>query len=306
MGGGDNRLFSGIKENSQSRKSPGLFDDDGNQAYNNTVLEKLNELLSEFNDRDSKKTNIHLSEIKKAIEKNIEGTVDTLFGGSVSKNTYVDGLSDIDTLIILNGTDLKGKSPGYVKKLLEKVIRDRYPLSKITVGKLAITVGYSDCELQLLPAIKNGQKIIIPDSNGKKWSKIDPKGFSKKLTDVNKKNEKHVIPVIKLAKAAINNFSRNRQISGYHVESLAVEVFKNYSGEFNNKTMLQHFFKEVPKRILSPITDKTGQSYHVDDYLGSANSDLRKAVSATFSRINKRLSRADDIKSTDAWDSILG
>jgi hypothetical protein len=111
--------------------------------------------------------------------------------------------------------------------------------------------------------------------------------------------------VIKLAKAAINNFSKNQKISGYHVESLAVEVFKNYSGEFSNKTMLQHFFKESSKRILSPITDKTGQSYHVDDYLGSANSDLRKVISTTFNRISKRLSSADNIKSTDAWDSIF-
>jgi hypothetical protein len=65
MGGGDNSILSGIKESSQSRKSPGLFDNDNDQAYNNAVLAKLNELLSRFNDRDSDKTNVHLSEIKK-------------------------------------------------------------------------------------------------------------------------------------------------------------------------------------------------------------------------------------------------
>src|SRR5260370_979168 len=69
------------------------------------------------------------------------------------------------------------------------------------------------------------------------------------------------------------------QLNGYHVESLAIESFKDYSGSINPKAMLEHFFNRSRALVLAPIHDKTGQSVHVDTYLGQANSNNRKEVS---------------------------
>src|SRR5262245_61650976 len=72
-----------------------------NSAHQARVADLLGSLLTEFNDRDNDAINQHLSDIKTALESELYGTVDLLFGGSISKGTYVEGLSDIDSLIIL-------------------------------------------------------------------------------------------------------------------------------------------------------------------------------------------------------------
>jgi hypothetical protein len=275
------------------------------QMYESEVLALLNKILADCNDRDVKAIDIHLKEIRRAIENRIDDTINIMFGGSVSKHTYVDGLSDIDALVILNQVGLQGKSPQDVNNMFAAMLKNRYPNSDISVGKMAVTIKFSDCEIQLLPAIKNRNALTISDGTGRQWSKINPKEFTSKLTEINQKNGGKVIPVIKLAKSLIGNFSEKQQLSGYHVESLAVEAFKNYTGALNAKEMLQHFFKESTRRVLSPIVDKTGQSYHVDDYLGSTNSDLRKVISNSLNRISRKLVNADNVQSWDVWEDIF-
>ena len=51
--------------------------------------------------------------------------------------------------------------------------------------------------------------------------------------------------------------------------------------------MLKHFFTEGSKKVLTPIKDKSGQSIHVDNYLGDANSIKRKMVSDSMSTISE-------------------
>jgi hypothetical protein len=307
MGGGISNLFSGTIGSGEGIKTNELYEQTPEyQAYENKVLAKLNELLSKYNNKDTDKINTHLEEILQAIKSRIDkNNLRILFGGSVSKHTYVDGLSDIDTLIVMNGTDLQHKSPNEIKNMLAKMLRERYPKTDISTGKLAVTVKFSDCEIQLLPAIRNKNNIAIPDGTGKGWSKINPQKFTEKLTEVNGQNGKKVIPVIKLVKSLIDGFAEKQKLSGYHVESLAVDVFKNYHGDVNTKAMLQHFFKDASQRVLSPIRDKTGQSVHVDDDLGNANSHQRQVISGALDRVYRRLSSADKTQSLEIWKDIL-
>jgi hypothetical protein len=53
---------------------------------------------------------------------------------------------------------------------------------------------------------------------------------------------------------------------------MAIEAFKKLSGKDTSKDMLLHFCREATNLVKSPIQDKTGQSLHVDDYLGVKNS----------------------------------
>ena len=69
--------------------------------YEADVANLLASLLTRFNNRDNEAMSRHLGEIKKALENDIDGMVDMLYGGSVAKHTYIDGLSDIDSLVIL-------------------------------------------------------------------------------------------------------------------------------------------------------------------------------------------------------------
>jgi hypothetical protein len=179
-------------------------------------------------------------------------------------------------------------------------------MTDISTGKLAITVKFNDCEIQLLPCIRNKKDIVIPDSAGKGWSKINTQKFTEKLTEINSKNGKNVIPVIKLAKVLIANFPEKQRLSGYHIESLAIAAFQNYQGTKSTKEMLQEFLKKASCNVLSPMKDKTGQSVYVDDDLGNANSRQRRIISDALSKIYQQLSNADKTKSLKIWKNIFG
>lgn len=280
-------------------------DQTDDKDYQTTVDTLLSSHIANFNDRDQEAINKHLDVIKNAIQKDIDGTVDLLFGGSVGKHTYVDGLSDIDSLVILNNSELATKNPTEVKEYFADKLRERLPNTSITVGNLAVTLKFSDAEIQLLPAVKDGDKLRVPKPSGDDWSNIRPRSFSDKLTVTNQKCGGKIVPIIKLAKSAISNLPERHQITGYHAESIAVKVFKSYDGALTPREMLKHFFSEGSKVVNQPIRDSTGQSVHVDSYLGSANSLERKVVSDAFSRVYRRLSNADNSRSVEEWDKIF-
>lgn len=284
----------------------------GNTDYDSRVNELINKRLAGYNERDSEKTKQRLELIKKIIEQDLGSTIGLRFGGSISKHTYVDGLSDTDILIIIGNTELSAKSPmevlDYIKyKLQITSIPDIYGIS---TGKLAVTIRYFDgLELQLLPAIKKADGFKIPSDKSNGWSDIiRPEKFADKLTEINQSCGGKVIPVIKLAKGIMSKLPEDQQLSGYHMESIAIEVFRNYSksNQLSIKGMLRYYFEKAKDIVKRPIKDKTGQSIHVDDKLGYENSWERVRVSSAMDQIYSRIRYADDYRLINEWDSILG
>lgn len=281
-------------------------DEQTKNKFEREVSTKLGDKLKKINDRDAEQINQHLETIKKALEKEIEGTVDLCFGGSVDKHTYVDGLSDVDSLVLLNKSELSSLSPDKVKEYFMKRLQERLPDSTITAGAMAVTVKFKNHEIQLLPAVKKGDGFLVSKANGKEWSSVRPRRFADKLTKANTACGQKLIPTIKLAKAIIANLPKMKQLSGYHVESLATSIFSQYKGANSTHDMLKHFFKEASTRALTPVKDKTGQSVYVDSYLKGAGSLERKIVSDSLSRISRKMSNADSACNKNAWDDVFG
>lgn len=279
--------------------------------FDTEVNRKIDERLAQYNARDSETTRDHLGDIKKHIEEDIGGTIGLKFGGSLSKHTYVDGLSDTDVLVLIDKTELADKSPhevlDYIKnKLLEKKMKD---VESIRTGQLAVTVRYKDgTEIQLVPAVRKGEGYHIPAETGNRWSNvIRPDRFAQRLTDVNQSCGGKVVPVIKLVKGINSQLPKNQQLTGYHIESIAIEVFKSYpDSKRTPKEMVKYFFEKARDIVKSPIKDKTGQSINVDDYIGGENSRKRLRSSYALDRVYRRMETADEIKSVDDWDSVLG
>lgn len=282
--------------------------DTKNAEYEANVSTFLNGQLIQYNDRDVKGIQAKLDSIKTALEKNIDGTVNTVFGGSVQKHTYVDGISDIDSLVILNNSELMDKNPEQVKDHFLKVLRDKLKdIKDIQKGNLAVTIEFKDgATIQLLPAVRTTDGIKIQSAKVNKWSEINPQGFADKLTRVNQALEGKLVPTIKLIKGINVQFPEKRQMTGYHIESLAIEAFKSYSGECTTKAMLEHFFEQSKSAVLSPIKDKTGQSIHVDEYLGTQNSEERKGISYQLDLISRKIKNANNVASIDLWKDALG
>ncbi|WP_343748005.1 CBASS oligonucleotide cyclase [Fluviicola sp.] len=308
MGGSGGVFFPGGNSPDEISKRIRSEEQTKDQAFEIKVTDLIRTLLSNVNDRDTNQIQTHIQRIKQALNLGVDGTIDLRYGGSLSKNTFVEGLSDIDTLAILNKSELMHLSPNEVKDYFYDRIRESLPYTDIVSGKKAVTINFtSEYSIQILPALKDGNGIRIPSSSDpNEWSKIiQPKKFVETLRYVNIKNSGKLIPVIKLAKSIISTLPERRQLSGYHVEALGIEVFSNYSGDKTPKAMLKHFFTEASKKVLEPIKDKTGQTIHVDNYLKAANSIERKMVSDSLSTVSRKMQNADGSKDIRAWNEIL-
>lgn len=269
----------------------------------------LNELLGAYNSRDTETVRDRLDAIRAALQGEIEGTFDPLFGGSVAKHTYVDGLSDIDSLILLNGSDLENHSPQRALEKMVGIIKSSMPAeAAVTHGRMAVTVDYGDgMVVQLLPAIKGADGLVhVPSSRRDAWSEINPMTFKEALSDRNAACGGKLVPTIKLAKAINGELPEEQRLSGYHIESLAIAAFRNYAGEKTTSAMLPAFFEQARDLVLSPIKDSTGQSVHVDGYLGLADSAERVAASHLLGRLGRRMRNATAAASVPQWKALFG
>lgn len=308
MGGSGGGFFSGETTPDDLRQQVRAAEEKArSQEFDAQISALLNGILSEANNRDVAATQRHLDEIISALGKEIEGPITLLYGGSVAKHTYVDGLSDVDVLVVLNNTDLRKKSPEEVRKYFAERLRERFPSTAIDVGNLAVTVSFSDATIQLLPAIRHAKGMQISSQNGTSWSSVvNPGGFAEKLKEVNQRYNGKVVPTIKLIKTINSQLPEQQQLKGYHIESMAIQIFKSYTGDQTSKAMLTHFFRQASSVIRTPIADTTGQSLHVDDYLGAANSQQRRISMMALDRINRAIRNADGAESEAQWREILG
>jgi len=70
--------------------------------------------------------------------------------------------------------------------------------------------------------------------------------------------------------------------------------------------MLPYFFERARDLIRSPIRDSTGQSVHVDGYLGPADSEARAAASHLLGAVSKRMRNASAAESLPRWRALFG
>ena len=69
------------------------------------------DLLVTYNRRNTKALTRHLESLCRFLREEGNHVVQTIFGGSVQKGTYVTGLSDVDVLLIVNESSLLNQPP---------------------------------------------------------------------------------------------------------------------------------------------------------------------------------------------------
>ena len=275
------------------------------QGYETDVNQLLGECLKVFNDRDTHATREVLEKVTEVLGDEIGETVDLKFGGSVSRHTYVDGLSDTDALVALHSSDVGHESPDNLKNRFAERLADQFGDSNVKTGALAVTLTIDNKEVQLLPALQDNEGLRIAAPDGRSWSRINPRAFSEKLTQANKSQDGKLVPTIKLAKAIMSTLPEQQRLTGYHLESLAIEAFRNYDGHRTYKAMVKHLFKQAEVLVRTPIVDQTGQSLHVDEHLGKTGSPQRQLVSHALQRVSRKLQNADASRNIEAWSEMV-
>lgn len=254
----------------------------------------LGEQLAAYNSRDSELTRERLDALAQALGDDAIEVDRLMFGGSVAKHTYVDGLSDVDALVVV---DPRGaQTPAEVLGAFAFALSARLPQGQVAaVGKggLAVTVTYNDGgQVQLLPAVERGGHTSIGTEDGTGWRQIRPHKFAEKLTQVNQANGGAVVPTIKLGKALIARLPPEHRLSGYHVEAIAVDAFKGYQGRRDRASLLRHLVEHASRAVMRPTGDITGQSVHVDAHWGAAGSAARAAVAGSLRTLAARMNAA--------------
>ena len=192
------------------------------------------------------------------------------------------------------------------KEALQQPLGQALPqgdLEDIRQGRMAVTLTYRDgTEIQLLPAIRIGDELAVSSWDSKSWMTIRPRNFARLLTTTNQSQAGAVIPAIKVAKAIFANKLGDHGPSGYHVEALAVEAFRQYSGPRTPKAMATHLVRSAGERVLRPILDVTGQSHHVDTSLGAENSAPRRALSRRLRGLARTM---ENTQSVEDWEGLI-
>lgn len=259
----------------------------------------LNEQLGWVNGRDTDLINRRLDEITEALGERLAELDRLLFGGSVSKHTYVDGLSDVDSLVVVKPEALDADTPESLRKAIDGALREHLDMGQVESidTEFAVTVRYKDgTEIQLLPAVERQGGLSISDKSGAGWSFIRPRAFQERLTAVNSSQDGRVVPTIKLAKAVVDGLPKRDRPGGYHMEALAVDAFDGYTGPRNSRAMVRHFFESAADRVQRPIADVTGQSERIDEAYGPARSPDRQRLSAALGQIAARMKSASSVE----------
>ena len=304
MGGsGTGGFFRDSDIDSLREEARQRLEESQNESSVNSLLQQE---LTSINDRDTELINRYLDTIQEALADGGHEVERLRFGGSVAKHTYVDGLSDVDALVLLGGEAIKEQSPEEVRRDFADSLRRALPqgsVKDIREGAMAVTIEYTDgTEIQVLPAANTAKGVVVSSKDGKSWSSIRPQAFAQELTKSNQDQGGRVVPTIKLAKAIIANKIGENEVSGYHVEALAIDAFRGYSGPRTPKAMLTHLVQHASERVLRPIRDETGQSSYVDEYLGNANSASRRHLAGRLTNLGESM---DKTRSLDVWESLL-
>jgi hypothetical protein len=179
----------------------------------------------------------------------------------------------------------------------------RSEVKSIEKGRLAVTVTYyNGTEIQLLPALRSRQEISIASADGKGWIDTKPKAFQRELTRANRHLNQALVPAIKLMKSVVSTFPDQKQLTGYHIEAMALNAAKGYQGPKTPKAFLLHLLVHAADRVLRPMADVTGQSRNVDAYLGKANSAERRNISQVLTGMKRRLEAATTVSQ---WRTVL-
>ena len=256
----------------------------------------LRALLSEFNSRDKDTINSVLDEVKQACS---DLELDRLLlGGSVAKHTYVNGLSDIDALVVMDKG--KGSPQELLQALYDELAKKLH--YKVTKGTIAVTINAKGHEIQLVPCYQSGEKFKIADESGKSWRTVNPAKFREKLSQENERLNNALIRSIKLVKSLNATLPESQRLSGYHLEALALSSVKKYDAAKTLKAVTLHILDRSSQLVLSPSKDPTGQSDSIDSALGKENSPLRQSISKQLSQLSHKLKQA---KSAEEWCEII-
>ena len=245
--------------------------------------------------RDREKHMQYRNKAEDAINNGISGSVDIVYAGSVAKGTYVEGVSDVDNHVRINGTSLERMSPDKVKAYMIQQLSRLPNVKSVTETSRTVTVkSRNGTEMQFVPVIqtKNGYRV----ADGNRWSNVVyEKRFRRDFQRTNKKCGGRLTALIRILKKENATDPKSQRMSGHHIEVMANRIFKQapVSKTTSLKEMYEYYHQHASRHIRHRMRDVTGQSDYVDKRsLGGPDSEARRSLSRRFASRARRMNHS--------------
>jgi len=276
----------------------------GRPRAEGAVEDFLRSRLGSMPARDSAVAGARRVELLEAAGFRFEGRIELPIADPMPVTSRLQGLTEVDAIAILE--EHGPIEPAVLPVALAKRLRaaTSTEVARIHTDRRAVRVSWRDgIDLRLLPAARSDAIVRMADHSGRGWFGISPAFFAAVLLTQHARLDDHLIPVIRLAKRCAAGRRETRQLTGYHVETLAIAVFRPYGGPIALTPMLGHFFRAAAEAVLRPLVDAAGASLHIDDDLETADSPDRRRIGRAFTALAMRIAAATDLAD---WQRLLG
>lgn len=236
-------------------------------------------------------------------------TANSLQVGSYGRWTAIKGVSDLDMLYIMPSSKWPEYKNGKQSKLLtdtKDAIKEKYPRTEVFVDRLVVRVLYKNFHIEVQPVFELEDQIFYyPDTyNGGKWKPTKPREEISTLADANKKKNRNLRRLCKMARAWKNKHGVG--MGGLLIDTLSYN-FLNSTTTYDDKSfsyydlMSRDFFE-----YLSGLPDQ--------EYFAAVGSGQRVNVKKKFQKKAKKAHElcvgAIEAEGThgvnDKWKKIYG
>ena len=273
--------------------------------WHRTVLLSIQTTLGTASATHAHSIQIVADEVETVLRRQLGNNHRLDVSGSLTKGTYVAGVSDIDFLFIPDDPAMVRKSPTLIQRRLFGALQEGCLNLQVTLDKNAVVITENDILVQIVPALRETQGFRFPTHDGSGWLKVNPSLFSLKLSEVNERLKGKLVCSIRIAKVILSSLPQELRLKGYHLEVLAGSTCERYAGEVSLTAILLHLLKCTFHLVLQPLPDVTGQSRFVDGYMGVSSSNYRNAASDRIASISKTLSSEKELNNVKNWLTML-
>ena len=242
--------------------------------------------------------------------------------GSYKRHTSINTIKDVDIVIETNfDISLEENNPKAVlrklKAALVRLYKDadnpEYQRRSIKVKDPLPEHEESELTLDVIPAVRFGTILKVPDRELEEWINTNPEGHITYISSLNKDSDKRLVPLIKAMKHWWELHGKGSKPKGFWLECLVAESFDLTKGSYAEHilSVLQNIsdkfsdykaYQTVPSLNDPGIvgeTLKTSMTIHeFKFFMECVNKSLEKAISASESDNEQDASLL--------WNEILG
>ncbi|MBK5966801.1 nucleotidyltransferase [Thiocystis minor] len=237
---------------------------DNQQELSNRYQEITASLNKYFRDTDSK-------------------TANSLQVGSYGRRTAIKGISDLDMLYIMPGSQWdQYKNDGQSRLLTETkdAIKRRYPRTTIYVDRLVVRVLYANFHVEVQPVFKQDDgSFKYPDTyNGGSWKITKPCEELDAMREFNEEKNNNLRRLCKMARAWKNKHGVG--MGGLLIDTLAYNFLRS-TAEYDNKS--HGYYDWMSRDFFLFLANQPDQ-----DYYAALGSGQRVKVKKKFQRKAKK------------------